>query len=160
MKRLIAVVVILLASWMTAMSQAQVMKSQDLSLKGVAVPGSSLGTIMLVGKSEGSLPGSFEISIWYNPITNKVIGGTWKVIVPQQGLGGASKAQGALAGSVTSGTVTLDKNGRVNSIEGVQMNIRRGVGQYSRIARGSGKLNGTLNLRRQNPFVGRLNVFF
>ena len=160
MKHLIAAVGILLASWMTAMSQAQVVKSHDLSLKGVAVPGVARGTIMLVGKSEGSLPGSFEISIWYNPVTNKVIGGTWKVTVPQQGHSGASKAQGALAGSVAGGTVTLDKNGRVNSFEGVQINIRRSVGQYSRIAKGSGKLSGTFNLRRQHPFVGQLNISF
>ncbi len=160
MKHLIAVVGILLAAWMTAMSQTQVMKSQDLSLKGVAVPGTTRGTIMLVGKSEGSLSGSFEISIWYNPVTNKVIGGAWKVLVPKPGHGGASKAQGALAGSVTGGTVTLDKNGRVNSIEGVQINIQRSMGQYSRIAKGSGKLSGTFNLRRQHPFVGQLNVTF
>lgn len=160
MKQLIATIGILVASWMTATSQAQTIKSHELSLRGVAVPSSTRGTIVLVGKSEGTISGSFEISIWYNPVTNKVIGGTWKVTIPQRGHGGASKAQGALAGSVTDGTVMLDMHGRVNSIEGVQITIRRGAGQYSRIARGSGKFSGSLNPRRQHPFVGQLNISF
>ena len=160
MKQLIATIGILVASWMTATSQAQTIKSHELSLRGVAVPSSTRGTIVLVGKSEGTISGSFEISIWYNPVTNKVIGGTWKVTVPQQGHGGASKAQGALAGSVSGGAVTLDEHGKVKSADGVQLSIRRSVGQYSRIAKGSGKFSGTFNLRRQHPFVGQLNISF
>ncbi len=160
MKHLIAAVAILLGSWITGMSQAQEMKGHDLSLKGVAAPGSARGTLMLVGKSEGSLSGSFEMSIWYNPVTNKITGGTWKLIVPQHGRDGASKAQGALAGSINGGTVTLDEHGKVNSAEGVQLSIRRSVGQYSRIAKGSGKFSGTLSLRRKDPFMGKLNISF
>lgn len=160
MKHLIAVAAILFGSWMNAMSQAQAVKSHDLFLKGMVVPGSARGTLMLVGKSEGSLSGSFEMSIWYNPVTNKIIGGTWKLIVPQPGRDGASKAQGALAGSISGGTVKLDQHGRVSSAEGVQLNIGRSAGQYSRIARGLGKFNGTLDLRRQHPFMGQLNISF
>ena len=160
MKHLIAAVAILLGSWMNANSQAQVVQSHDLSLKGMAVPGSTRGTLMLAGKSEGSLSGSFEMSIWYNPVTNKITGGTWKLMVPRQGRDGVSKAQGALAGSINGGTVTLDEHGKVNSAEGVQLSIRRSMGQYSRIARGSGKFSGTLSLRRSNPFMGKLNISF
>ena len=160
MKHLIAAAAILLGLWMNANSQAQAMKSHDLSLKGVVVPSNARGTLMLVGKSEGSLSGSFEMSIWYNPVTNKITGGAWKLIVPQQGRDGAGKAQGALAGSINGGTIKLDEHGRVSSAEGVQLNIGRSAGQYSRIARGSGKFNGTLNLRRQHPFVGQLNISF
>jgi hypothetical protein len=160
MKHLIAAIAILLGSWMNAMSQAQVVKSHDLSLKGAAVFGGAPGTLMLVGKAEGSLAGSFEMSIWYNPVTNKVTGGTWKLIVPQQGRNGASKAQGALAGSLNGGTVTFDEHGRVNSAEGVQLTIRRSVGQYSRSAKGSGKFSGTLSLRRKDPFMGKMNISF
>lgn len=160
MKHLIAAVAILLASWMTAMSQAHVVKSHDLSLKGVAVPSSARGTLTVVGKSEGPLAGSFEISIWYNPVTKEITGGTWKLIVPRQGQEGASKVQGALAGSIKGGTIKLDRSGRVSSAEGVQINIGRSVGQYSRIARGSGKFKGTIDLRRQHPFIGQLNISF
>jgi hypothetical protein len=160
MKQLIAAVGILLASLMTAQTQVPAAKSHNLSLRGVAVPNSARGTLMVVGKSEGALAGSFEISIWYNPVTNEITGGTWKLIVPRQGRDGASKAQGALAGSIKGGTVKLDQHGRVSSAEGVQVNIGRGAGQYSRIARGSGKFNGTLELRRQHPFMGQLNISF
>ena len=160
MKQLITMIGILLVSSMTATSQAQTIRSRDLSLRGVAVPGSARGTIMLAGKSEGSFRGSFEISILYNPVTNEVTGGTWKWTVPQQGASGASKPQGTLAGSIAGGTVTLDKNGRVNSIEGVQISIRRTVGQFSRVTKGSGKFSGTLDLRRQHPFMGELNISF
>lgn len=160
MKHLIAAVAIVLGSWINAMSQAQVVKSHDLSLKGAAVFGSARGTLMVVGKFEGSLSGSFEMTIWYNPVTNKITGGAWKLIVPQRGRDGASKAQGALAGSINGGTVTLDEHGKVNSAEGVQLSIRRSVGQYSRFAKGSGKLNGTLSLRRKDPFMGKLNISF
>jgi hypothetical protein len=160
MKQLIAAVGILLASWLTAHSQVPAAKSHNLSLRGVAVPSSARGTLTLVGKSEGPLAGSFEISIWYNPVTNEITGGTWKLMVPQQGHDKASKAQGALAGSIKGGTVTLDKHGRVNSIEGIQISIRRSVGQFSGVAKGSGKFSGTLDLRRQHPFKGELHLLF
>ncbi len=160
MKQLIAAIGILLASWMTVTAQAQAVRSHNLSLKGVAVPGSARGTLLVVGKSEGSLTGSFELSIWYNPVTNEVTGGTWKLILPRQGRGGAAKAQGALAGSISGGSVKLDKHGKVSSAEEIEINIRRSAGNYSRIARGSGKFSGTLNLRRQHPFVGQLNISF
>jgi len=160
MKQLIAAVGILLASWMTAHSQVPAAKSHNLSLRGVAVPSSARGTLTVIGKSEGPLAGSFEISIWYNPVTNEITGGAWKLIVPRQGREGASKAQGALAGSIKGGTVKLDQHGRVSSAEEVQLNIRRSAGQYSRIARGSGKFSGTLDLRRQHPFKGELHLLF
>lgn len=160
MKHLIVAAAILLGSWMNAMSQAQAVKSHDLSLKGMVVPGSTRGTLMLVGKSEGSLAGSFELAIWYNPVTNKITGGTWKLIVPQRGRDGASKAQGALAGSINGGAITLDEHGKVNSAEGVQLSIRRSLGQYSRITNGSGKFSATLSLRRKDPFMGKLNISF
>lgn len=160
MKHLIAAVGILLASWMTAASQAQVGKSHELSLKGVAVPSSARGTLTVVGKSEGPVSGSFEISIWYNPVTNQITGGSWKLIVPQPGRGGASKPQGALTGSVRGGAIAHDEHGKVKSAEGVQLSIRRSVGQYSGVAKGSGKLSGTFNLRRQHPFMGQLNISF
>lgn len=160
MKHLIAAAAFLLVTCMTATSQAQVVKSHDLSLKGVAVRGSARGTLMLVGRAEGPLAGSFEISIWYNPVTNQVTGGTWKLIVPRQGRDGASKAQGTLAGSVKRGIVKVDEHGKVNSAEGIELNIRRSVGQYSHVTRGLGKFSGTLSSRRQNPFVGQLNICF
>ena len=124
MRHLIAAIGILVASWMTATSQTQTIKSHDLSLKGVVVVSSTRGALTLVGKSEGPLKGSFEMSIWYNPVTNAVTGGTWKLTVPRPGRDGASKAQGALAGSIKGGTVTLDEHGRVSSAEGIQINIR------------------------------------
>lgn len=160
MKHLIAAIGILVASYMTVTAQAQAIKSHDLSLTGVAVTSSARGALILVGKSEGPLKGSFEMSIWYNPVTNQVTGGTWKLTIPRPGRDGASKVQGALAGSIKGGTVTLDEHGRVSSFEGVQINIRRSAGQYSRIAKGSGKFSGTFNSRRQHPFVGQLNVSF
>jgi hypothetical protein len=160
MKQLIAAIGILLALWMTAHSQAPAAKRHNLSLRGVAVSSNTRGTITVIGKSEGPLAGSFELSIWYNPVTNEITGGTWKLIVPRQGQEGASKVQGALTGSIKGGTVKLDEHGRVSSAEGVEINIGRGAGQYSRIARGSGKLNGTLNRRRQHPFMGQLNISF
>lgn len=160
MKHVIVTIGILLASCMTAISQVQTVKSHELSIKGVASPGSARGTLMLVGRSEGPLRGSFEMSIWYNPVTNEVIGGTWKLTIARPGREGAAKVDGALAGSITGGSITLDKHGKVNSIEGVQISIQRSVGQYSRVAKGSGKFSGTLDLRRQHPFKGELQISF
>jgi hypothetical protein len=77
------------------------------------------GTLTLVGRARGALPRSFEMMIRYNPTTNAVIGGTWKLLVAQQGRGRrASVAQGVLVGSVEGGVVKLGKNGKANSVEG------------------------------------------
>jgi hypothetical protein len=145
---------------MTATSQAQTVKNHDLSITGVAVAGSARGTLMLVGKSKGPLHGSFEMSLWYNPVTNEVTGGTWKLTIARPGAEAAAKADGALAGSITGGSITLDKHGKVNSIAGVQISIRRSMGQYSRVGKGSGKFSGTLDLRRQHPLKGELQISF
>ena len=135
MKHWIVAIGILAMSCMTATAQAQAIKNHDLSLTGVTVTSSARGTLTVVGKSEGPLKGSFEMSIWYNPVTNQVSGGTWKLVVPRPSRDGASKAQGALSGSIKGGTVRLDEHGRVSSAEGVQINIVRSAGQYSRIAK-------------------------
>ena len=160
MKHVIVTIGILLVSCMTATSQVQTVKSHDLSIKGVALPGSARGTLMLVGRSEGPLRGSFEMSIWYNPVTNEVTGGTWKLTIARPAPQAAAKADGALAGSITGGSITFDKHGKMNSIEGVQISIRRSMGQYSRVAKGSGKFSGTLDLHRQHPFKGELQISF
>jgi hypothetical protein len=161
MKQLTAAIGIVLATLMIVSSPARAAKSYNLSLRGVEVSGGARGTLTLVGRMSGSLPGSFEMTIRYNPATNAITGGTWKLTVAQQGRGRrASVAQGALAGSIEGGVVKLDKHGKANSVEGVRLKIKRGAGDYASVAGGAGEFGGTLNLRRPHPFAGELRISF
>ena len=66
--------------------------------------------------------------------------------------------QGALAGSIKGGTIKPDQHGRVSSVLGVHI-TSGGVGQYSRIAKGSGKLSGTLNPATPASVCGSVERF-
>lgn len=137
-------------------SQAQPLKARDFSLSGVEVPTGARGALGLVGRAGGPLPGSFELSIRYNPVTGEVGGGTWKFMLEGRDKGGRPHAEGTIYGTVDGGTVELNRHGKVESLKGVRMSLRRGAGRYSGVSGAVGEVEGTIAARRRHPFVGRL----
>lgn len=156
MKRLTAALILIGALGWSA--QAQPRKPQDISLTGMEVSRGIRGSLLLVGRAGGQLPGSFEISIQYNPATRQVLGGTWKLTLTQRGGGARSKAGGALYGTVGGGAVELNGQGKVASLRGVKFNLRRGAGRYSGVRGSVGEADGTIGAHRQHPFVGKLRL--
>ena len=160
MRYLMVAAAAVLTAWMLLTPPTRAAKSYNLSLRGMEVSGGAHGTLTLVGKSSGPLPGSFEMTVRYDPATNVVTGGTWKLTVSRQERGGACVVNGSLSGSVDGGTLKLAGRGRMDSAEGIRMTVRRGTGNYACVAAGAGELAGTMNLRRPHPFMGTLRVSF
>lgn len=158
MKKLTAALILIGALGWGA--QAQTARVSTLALTGVELSRGMRGALDLSGKVNGALPGSFVISLQYNPATGKVLGGTWKLTLAQRGPGKAPKADGALYGTISGGTIGVNRQGRVESLKGLRMSLRRGAGRHAGISSGAGEADGTINPRRQHRFVGTLRLQF
>ncbi len=156
MKKLTAALI--LTALISLAAQAQTAKANTLALQGVEVSRGMRGVLDLSGRVSGSLPGSFQISLRYDPATGRVLGGTWKLTTGQRGQGRAPKVEGALYGTIGGGSVVTDKRGRVESLKGLQMSLRRGAGRHAGINGGGGEADGTINPRRQHRFQGTLRL--
>jgi hypothetical protein len=156
MKKLTAALI--LTTVLGLLTQAQLAKADTLALQGVEMSRGMRGVLDLSGRVSGSLPGAFQISLRYDPSTGRVLGGTWKLTVAQRAQGGARKVEGALYGTISGGTVGVNKRGRVESLKGLQMSVRRGTGRHAAVSLGSGEADGTINPRRQHRFQGTLRL--
>lgn len=153
MNRFACVLLLTLLTGLVAAVQPQPAgRTQTFSLDGVEVSRGLNGSVTLSGSAKGPSSGSFEIQIRYNPATGAVTGGTWKLSF--------AELQSTLRGGVRNGTVTLKKGGRVASLENVELAVRKASGHFAAAAGASGKLQGTINAQRPQPFAGKFSLSF
>jgi len=127
------------------------------SLAGEIVPPGS-SSLSLGADASGSLPGSFTVSLNLNGAT--ISSGSWWLVVKQRNADGSTSEVGALTGVVSDGTVGLNANGNVTSLDSVHLNIRSGNGSYNSVTEGTGVLQGTLNQQTSPVFSGTLTLTF
>ena len=127
------------------------------SLAGEIIPPGS-SSLSLGAVATGALPGSFTISLNLNNTT--VTNGNWWLVVKERNADGSVSEVGALAGAVSGGTVSLNADGRVTSLNSVQLLIQTGSGNYAGVTSGSGSLTGTFGNQASPSFSGTLNLNF
>jgi hypothetical protein len=154
MKRLLAALILISAAGWNAQAQT----ADELSLSGVEVSRGIRGALLLVGRASGRRPGSFQVNIRYNPATGKVLGGSWKLTLMRRGPFKVPQPEGSLQGTISDGTVGLNRHGRVESLKGVRLLPEGGAGSAPRGRGVAGEAEGTFDARRRQPFSGKLRL--
>ena len=128
------------------------------TVKGFESASSESDGVNLLLNAEGDLPGVTHISLRRDG--NKVSGGSWTLTVLPPDASATAGEKGKLTGSVGGGTLTFNGDGSLASAESVQLTIRSGTGQYSRVESGSAIIN--LEPAAENPsqLVGTLTLTF
>ena len=128
----------------------------DTLTGSIAPPGSS--SLSVEADATGALPGKVVISININRTT--VTGGGWWLTVRERNADGSISDVGALTGAISAGTVALNVDGSVASLNSVTLTIQQGSGRYAAVTGGTGALDGTLNRQSSPSFTGTLSVNF
>ena len=127
------------------------------SLTGsIAPPGSS--SLSVEADATGALPGKVVISLNLN--RTSVTGGGWWLTVRERNADGSFSQVGALTGAISAGTVSLNADGSVASLNSLTLTIQQGGGRYAGVTGGTGALDGTLNGQSSPSFTGTLSVNF
>jgi hypothetical protein len=138
MKRFVYAFLLTLLTGLVATAQPQAAgRTQTFNLDGIEVSRGLNGSVTLSGSAKGLSNGSFEIQLQYNPATRAVTGGTWKLSL--------TEPQSTLRGVIKSGVALV---------------VRNGAGRFAGAAGVSGKLQGTLNAQRPQPFAGKFSLSF
>ena len=118
-----------------------------------------------IGTATGSIPGSFSVAVSFEPLgTDPYTGNSIGTIMTPFSNFGLTSKQGkqssSLSGTIDAGTVEyrLNANGTatVTKITAAQLRITNGKGNYRRITRGCGTLDGVLD----TGFSGTLSLTF
>ena len=129
--------------------------------------------VVVLMDAKGDLPGSLTLTLERDSTGTTVIGGSWALIVSYVELtplgypdadGGEAESErlveiGTLSGTITDGALTLDQNGRVVSVDSVQLAINQGSVTYDGINEGTGSAQET-NLQDVTSSTGTLILNF
>jgi hypothetical protein len=127
------------------------------SLAGeITNPGS--GSVSLVADASGELPGSFTMSLNFSGAA--ISNGDWRLVVKRRNSDESVTELGVLTGVVSSGTVNLNPDGSMASLNSVQLQITSGSGNYGAVTSGGGTLAGAVNGQSSPPFSGPLSLNF
>lgn len=127
------------------------------SLTGTIIPPGS-SSLSLNADASGALPGSFTISLNLNGTV--INDGNWWLVVKNRNADGSVSEIGALSGVVSGGTVSLDSDGRVASLNSVHLAIRSGNGNFVSITDGVGTVQGAFSQQPTQVFNGTLTLSF
>lgn len=141
--------------------QAQTPVSHTDSFRGGGSRSKVGKRLTIVGQASGVLPGYLMLTIDFNDATNTIESGDWTLMVTRQNQDGSSSEIGRLKGTLSGGTVTFDNQKAVVAVNGIQLTIKGGAGDYARTANGWGTFGGVSqaseNLR---TFNGTLTLTF
>lgn len=116
------------------------------------------GSVAFNLNSTGDLPGMLSITLQHEG--GNVNGGTWKLTVLPSNADATSNETGAISGSFSGGTITLDANGIVTGASSVQLSVQSGTGQYQAITSGSGTLGLSADAENSTKLSGPLALSF
>jgi hypothetical protein len=118
-----------------------------------------------LGRTAGTLPGSFNLSMNCTPVTfepdssNEIVGGSWSLPVYSEKLRLGSSYIGALYGHITGGKMAWNKTGTVSTVD-LTFVIDGGTQQLFDLA-GAGSFQGTLTENEKGSrLVGELTITF
>ena len=95
----------------------------------------------------GDLPGMSKVTLQRDG--QNVTGGTWRLTVLPQNADASSSDRGALIGTITGGTLTLNAEGTLASAAAVQVTIQSGTGEYASVTSGTGTIS--ISAEAENP---------
>jgi hypothetical protein len=116
------------------------------------------GSVTFNLNATGDLPGMLSITLKHEG--GNVNGGTWTLKVLPPNADATSSETGAITGSFSGGTVTLDANGVVSGASSVQLSVQSGTGQYQAITGGSGTLGLSADAENSTKLSGPLALSF
>lgn len=137
--------------------------------------------IIVTMRAEGDLPGALTLVIDQNDTDHTIVGGDWALVIPGGQDVNAGQAHedseddahskhaehsgerldrsGVLKGTISGGTVTLNADGTVASVDSVQLNIDGGTLAYDNVTNGNGIAHGT-SLQDFSTSSGTLSLNF
>ena len=116
------------------------------------------GSVAFNLNATGDLPGMLSITLKHEG--GNVNGGTWTLKVLPPNADATSSETGAITGSFSGGTVTLDANGVVTGASSVQLSVQSGTGQYQAVTSGSGTLGLSADAENSTKLSGPLALSF
>jgi hypothetical protein len=117
------------------------------------------GETTFVGRVDDALPGYLTLTLNYDS-NNSISGGNWTLIVTGKQADGSSSEEGRLEGTLSGGSVTLNRDGAINSVSAAQLKIKSGRGTYSGVVSGQGTFEAGLAPGSRAPFDGVLTLTF
>jgi hypothetical protein len=140
-------------------AQAQAGRIHRGSFAGSGSRSSTVGQTTFVGRVGDALPGYLMLTINYDS-NNSINGGNWTLVVTAQKGDGGSGEEGRLEGTLDGGSVTLNRDGAIISVNAARLTIKSGRGTYSSVANGQGTFEVTSVSGNRAPFDGALTLTF
>lgn len=106
----------------------------------------------------GDLPGMSKVTLQRDG--QNVTGGTWRLTVLPQNADASSSDRGALIGTITGGTLTLNAEGTLASASAVQVTIQSGTGEYASVTGGTGTISVSADAENPSQLSGTLVLNF
>ena len=106
----------------------------------------------------GDLPGMSKVTLQRDG--QNVTGGTWRLTVLPQNADASSSDRGALIGTITGGTLTLNAEGTLASASAVQVTIQSGTGEYASVTSGTGTISISADAENPSQLSGTLVLNF
>jgi hypothetical protein len=121
---------------------------------------SDSGKLSFSGRVGGELNGYLTVTINYNRETNAVESGEWTISVLDNSSDNNRGETGKLRGSVSGGSVKLGAGGALASVEGVELKVTEGTGDYATTTSGVGSFSAGAGGVGAPPFVGDVQLNF
>jgi hypothetical protein len=128
------------------------------ALRGFQSASTESDGVNLILNAEGDLPGTSQVSLTREG--SKVTGGSWTLTVLPPDADATANEKGRLTGGVTGGTLTFNGDGSLAGADSIQLTIRGGAGQYSRVKSGSAVINLAPQPENPSQLAGTLTLEF
>jgi hypothetical protein len=138
---------------------AQTARTYHGSFAGSSSRSQASGEITFVGQVDNARPGYLLLTINYDA-NNSINSGKWTLVVTGKKADGSSSEEGRLEGTLSGGSVTLNRDGTVTSVQTAQLIIKSGSGTYSGVNNGQGTFEASSVPDNSPPFNGVLTLTF
>jgi hypothetical protein len=140
-------------------AHAQTNRTYHGSFAGSGSRSQARGETTFVGQVGDALPGYLMLTIDYDS-NNSINGGNWTLIVTSRKADGSSSEEGRLEGTLSGGSVTLNQDGALASVNAARLTIKSGRGTYSGVVNGQGTFEVSSVPGNRTPFDGALTLTF
>lgn len=151
--------VLLSLAGLCLISQAQTGRTHQGSFAGTVARSPEGGKANFVGQMGGDLPGYLMLTLDYDS-NRSIHGGNWTLIITKRKADGSSGEEGRMDGTLSGGSVTLNRDGQVISVNAARLTIKSGRGTYDGVVNGDGTFDATSVSGKPSPFDGLLTLTF
>ncbi|HEU4508351.1 MAG TPA: hypothetical protein VFR78_08955 [Pyrinomonadaceae bacterium] len=127
------------------------------TLKGSQTAAES-GKIVLNLNASGDLPGMIKLHVERDG--QNVVGGTWRMTVLPQNADAASSERGQLVGTITGGSLALNSEGTIASVNSVTVVFQGGTGEFDSVTTGNATMNVSADTENPSQLSGSIVLNF